>query len=387
MLRRVTRWRELGGLLAVVLLLSVAMSSTTLLLTGSANAFLAAPGAAKDVVVISGGGKVPETGAVDLAQVMNATRVPGVLAYSAEVYAPVESGGGVAVVLGVDYADFAAMQPTALVAGSASGFSNGTALVGEALASRAGLRVGETIGVSGILANSSATLRVGGIVSAGAPFDSEVLTTLSTARALRGLSAGQATFLRLRVDPAVFSEPAMLRSVAGGEPGGAKPSNPYVQQLELAPYSFLVSLSPPGSAPSLSTELAGGAGVVQSLLASLDVVVLAVSLLAVYFATAYWLQGAAPTEATLAALGMGRRERFLWLAGASVPLAAACGALGYAAAFWGAGYLSSAGVLSFFFQPLLVEPTLDGAAASVLGPALAVLASLAIAFRGGRLRL
>lgn len=357
------------------------MSSTSFLLSGSAGAFLAAPGAGKDVVVISSGGRVPETGAVDLSQVMNATRVPGVLAYSEEVFAPVESGGSVAVVRGVDFAAFSAMQPTTVIAGSASSFGNGSALVGEALAREAGVEVGETVTLSGILANSTATLRVAGIVSAGPPFDTEVLTTLSTARALRGLSAGQATFLRLRVDPSVFNESLMLKAV-GAAPGPAKPSNPYVQQLQLAPYSLLVSIVPAGGSPSLATELAGGAGLVQSLLASLDVVVLAVSVLAVYFATAYWLQGAAPTAATLAALGMGRGMRFLWLAGASVPLVALCGALGYAAAYLGVGYLSSAGALSFFFQPLLVSPSLGGGAASTLGPAVAVLASLAYASRG-----
>ncbi len=362
------------------------MSSTTFILSGSSGAFLAAPGAGKDVVVISGGGKVPETGAVDLTQVMNATSVPGVLAHSAEVYAPVESGGRVAIVLGVDYADFSAMQPTVLVSGSASGFGDGTALVGVALASRGGVKVGEEIRVSGILANSSATLRVVGIVSAGPPFDSEVLTTLSTARALRGLAADQATFLRLRVDPAVFNESAMLKSIGTGRQGGGAPSNPYVRQLGLAPYSFLVSLAPQEGSPSLSAELAGGAGLVQSLFESLGAVVLAASLMTVYFATSNWLEAAAPTVKTLAALGMGARERLAWLAGASVPSAALCGALGYAAALWGVGALSSAGVLSFFFQPLLVAPTLEGAALSVLGPALAVFASLAFGFRGGASR-
>ncbi|MDG6960233.1 MAG: hypothetical protein JRM89_03295 [Nitrososphaerota archaeon] len=357
------------------------MSSTSFLLSGSAGAFLAAPGAGKDVVVVSSGGRVPETGAIGLAQAMNATRVPGVLAYSFEVYAPVESGGSVAVVRGVDYADFSAMQPTSVVAGSAAAFGNGTALVGAQLARVAGVKVGETLAVSGVLADSSAALKVVGIVSAGTPFDSEILTTLSTARSLRGLSPDQATFLRLKVDPAVFSEPAMLAALGAGGGGAPKPSNPYVQQLQLAPYSILVSIEPQGGSPSLATELAGGAGIVQSVLSSLDILVLAVSLFAVYFATAYWLQGAGPTSDTLAALGMGRRRRFLWLAGASVPLAAACGALGYVAAYWGVGYLSSAGALSFFFQPLLVAPSIQGGAASTLGPALAVLASLAYSFR------
>ena len=368
----------------MVLLLSVAMSMTSFLVSGSAGAFLSAPGTGKDVVVISGGGRVPETGALSLPQAMNATEVPGVLAYSPEVYAPVESGGSVAVVRGVDYADFAAMQPTAVLAGSAAGLGNGTALVGEALAARAGVTVGETIAVSGILADSSATLRVAGIVSAGAPYDSEVITTLSTARSLRGLSPDQATFLRLKVDPSVFSEAAMLKSLGTLGPGATSPSNPYVQQLELAPYSYLVSLVPQGGAPSLGTELAGEAGLVQSLLSSLEAVVLGASLLAVYFATARWMQAAAPTGATLGALGMARGRRLLWLAGVSVPAAALCGALGYALAFLGAWYLSSAGVLSFFFQPLMVEPSAGAAAVGVLGPALAVFASVAFAFRGDR---
>ena len=106
MLMRLTSWRPLAGLAALIFLLSAAMASTSMLVSGSAAAFLSAPGAAPNVVILSGGGSVPETGSINLSAVQNATKVPGVVGESPEVYAPVEVGGRLAIVRGVNLSEF-----------------------------------------------------------------------------------------------------------------------------------------------------------------------------------------------------------------------------------------------------------------------------------------
>jgi hypothetical protein len=119
-LRRLTRWRELGSLLLLVLLVSCAVSSTSLLLSGSLKAFTTSAGTGKDVVILSGGGRVPKTGVLELNRVWSVTRLRGVEGASPEVYAPVAIEGVVRVVRGVDFTEFSSVQPVSLVSGSLS---------------------------------------------------------------------------------------------------------------------------------------------------------------------------------------------------------------------------------------------------------------------------
>jgi hypothetical protein len=375
-LRRLTRWRELGGLLVLVLLASCAVSSTSLLLSGSLNAFATSAGTGNDVVILSGGGRVPQTGALELNQVGNVTRLPGVKWASPEVYAPVDMGGVVRVVRGVNFTEFSAVQPVTLTSGSLSGLGGDSVYVGEHLAQTAGTRPGATFLLQGLLANTSLTAKVSAVVSAGAPYDDEIISSLQDARILRGMGQGQVTFLRLKVDPSAFNMTLLLQIVRGKAAGGSG-ANPFLQQLQLAPTTSLISIVPRGSsAPSITTVLGRGLGLVQAVFQSLDVVVLLASGLAVYFATSYWLNGTRPTQDTLSALGMGKGRLRVWLLAVTVPPSVLAGVLGYLVAYWGIGSLSATGGFEFFFHHLMVPLDPASIVISWAGPAVAVAAAV-----------
>ncbi|MDE1858216.1 MAG: hypothetical protein KGI26_04005 [Thaumarchaeota archaeon] len=370
-------------------LLSAAMASTSMLISGSAGAFLSGPGPAPDVVILSGGGRVPETGSVDLSAVQNATRVPGVTAASPEVYAPVELMGRVAVVRGVNMSDFAGVQGVSFVGGANATLDGSTVFAGSELAVALGVGAGSTLTLVGVMANYSSTVRVAAVVNAGPPYGSELISTIQLAQALRGLSSSQVTFERLKVDPAVFNETALIRAVGGARPSSAPSgTNPLIQQLQLAPTATLVSIFPAGApAASLSTVLGRGVGVVQATFESLEAVVLLASLLAVYFAASYWLESVGPTAATLGALGMGGGRELRWYLTSAVPGSLGAGALGYVSAYAGLYLLAGGGSLSFFFQPILIPFDPSSLAVACLGPATAVAASIGVSVGAKRGRL
>lgn len=375
MLVRLTRWRELAGLLAVVLLLSVAVSMTSLLLNGTVGAFASSSGAGSNIVILSGGGRVPETGAVDLASLKNATHLPGVEAYSPEVYAPADLGGQVVVARGVNYSQFAALQPVSPVNGLLIGLGPNTVYVGEGLARSEGVAVGSDITLRGLLANSSVRVQVAAVISAGAPYDSEVISSIPVAQALRGLSPGQVTFLRLKVDPSTFNRALLVQTVGTGGLGEA---NPLVREVQLAPTTLLISIVPPDSqTPSLTAVLGRGLGLVESVFAALDGVVLLVSLLAVYFAASYWVGSVRPVTDVLTAVGLGRGRLTGQLLAVAVPPSLLAGALGYLVAYLVAGALAAQGSLMFFFQPIQIAFTPSSLLISALGPAVAVAVSIA----------
>jgi hypothetical protein len=354
------------------------MASTSMLASGAAASYLSAPGAAPDVVILSGGGRVPETGAVDLGSLRNATAVPGVLASSAEVYAPVVVDGRVAVVRGVNLTGFASVQGAPL--GGGAPFGGGAVYVGEGFAREFGVGAGSSMLLRGVLANFSTEVTVAAVVAPGQPYDGEVISSIHLAQELRGLSGSQVTFLRLKVDPAAFNGTRLLQAI-GVRPGGpgAPAGSPVIQQLQLAPTASLLSIfAPGGPPPSVSSVLARGVGVVQATFESLEGVVLVVSALAVYFATAYWLESVRRTRDTLAALGMDRRTELLWLLSAAVPPSLLAGAAGFLAAYVGLAALSGGGSLMFFFQPVPVPLDPVAAALSSVGPASAVAASIVV---------
>ncbi|MDE1858611.1 MAG: hypothetical protein KGI26_06075 [Thaumarchaeota archaeon] len=382
MLTRLTKWRQLVPLLVLVLLLSAGMSTTAMLLSGSSGAFVSSLGGGTNIVVLSGGGRVPETGAIDLRQVQDATDLPGVLAASPEVYAPVLALGSVVVARGVDWPEFTAIQPVT-IKGAGEPLAGSEVYIGVRLAERLGVAAGDSLELRGLLANATTTAKVGAVFSAGQPFDDQVLAPLPMAQSLRGLSGDQVTFVRLKVDPAVFNQTQLvqtLRGVPSSAGRGGQP-NPFIQQLQLAPTSSLITILPAGgnSQPTLATALTKGLGLVQTAFESLDAVVLLVSLLAVYFATANWLEGLRPTAETLSSLGLAGRSLLLWLLVAAVPAAIVAGIAGYLLACLTVQSLSGSGALSFFFQPLVVTVDPDTAALACVGPAAAVALSILIA--------
>jgi ABC-type antimicrobial peptide transport system permease subunit len=220
------------------------------------------------------------------------------------------------------------------------------------------------------------TRKVSAVVSAGAPYDDEVISSLQDAQSLRGIGQGQATFLRLKVDPSAFNMTLLLQTVRGKGAGGSE-VNPFLQQLQLAPTTYLVSIIPRGSStPSLTTALGGGLRLVQTVFQSLGVVVLLASVLALYFATSYWLYGTKPTQETLSALGMGTGRLRAWLLAVTVPISVLAGLLGYLVAYWGISSLSATGGIEFFFQPLTVPLDPESIVVSCVGPAVAVAAAV-----------
>ena len=309
------------------------------------------------------------------------------VAASPEVYAPVELMGRVAVVRGVNMSDFARVQAVSFVGGVTAAQGGSTVFAGRELAAALGVGAGSTLTLVGVMANYSATVRVAAVVSAGSPYDSELISTVRLAQSLRGLPQSQVTFERLKVDPAAFNETALIRSVGGARPASAPSgTNPFIQQLQLAPTATLVSIFPTGApAASISTILGRGVGVVQATFESLEAVVLLVSLLAVYFAASYWLESVGPTAATLGALGMGRGRELRWYLTAAVPASLGAGAMGYLAAYAGLYLLAGGGGLSFFFQPIQVPFDLSSLAIACVGPAAAVAASIGVSVgaRGG----
>ena len=372
----------MAGVLTLAFLLSATVATTSILVSSSADALLSGPGPAPNVFIISGGGRVPETGSVDLNSLRNATAVLGVSGSSPEVYAPVAIDGRIAVVRGVNLTDFSLVQGVSL--GSAP-LGNGSVLVGEEMARTTGLEAGSVITMQGVLANFSATVRVSAVVAPGQPYDGEIISSLQLAQALRGFSGSQATFLRLKVDPAAFNETRLLQAIRGNQgPASYASGNPVIQQLQLAPTASLLSILPAGQGgSSIATVLSRGFGAVQTLFLSLDVVVILVSTLAMYFATAYWLESARPTSETLSALGLAKRKDLAWHLAAAVPAASVAGLLGFAASYFGVQYLAAVGGLSFFFQPIQVP--LDPAALvlSCGGPAAAAAASIIVGKRLG----
>jgi hypothetical protein len=98
-------------------------------------------------------------------------------------------------VRGADFGAFAAVSDARLVRGGPPAGSS-AAVVGEELANRLDLRVGETIAVGGSTRPTVTRVRVAGVYAAPGPFDDQLLVSLPTARHLTGTRRGTVQFVR-----------------------------------------------------------------------------------------------------------------------------------------------------------------------------------------------
>jgi ABC-type lipoprotein release transport system permease subunit len=193
------------------------------------------------VAVYGTSGRTPFTGAVPLYLVDKLSSVNGVLAISAETVAPCVLDDKSVFVRGVASDEFSSLNNLTILQGESLDMINGhAAIVGVGLSRRLGLSVGDRILVFGVLSEQYVELEIKGVYVSNSAIDDEALVPLYVGQWLRGISYGQVTLIRVKIDPsevtanALFEVLAKEASAPASTPNGEKPLSfenliPFVQ--------------------------------------------------------------------------------------------------------------------------------------------------------------
>lgn len=221
---RYLRRRRLAALALVVAAASFLFSFTSMSLAGLYRGLAAYLGEGGGVVAVyDPRGGTPYTGLVPASLAERLAGVNGVLAVSPEVIAPCLLNGEAVFLRGIVPSGFVRLSPVEVVEGEfLDGGDVSSAVVGENLARRLGLRVNGHVLLLGVLADRYAELRVKGVFRTGSMLDDEVLAPLHVGQWLRGSGYGWVTIIRLRVEGGGALD-EVRRAIAAEALGGAEP--------------------------------------------------------------------------------------------------------------------------------------------------------------------
>ncbi|MBS7605671.1 MAG: ABC transporter permease [Candidatus Bathyarchaeia archaeon] len=204
----------------IILALTIAAASflfsfTALGLTGFYRGFTAYLGEGGDIIAVyNPKSETPYTGLVPAFLAERLAGVKGVLAVSPEVMAPCILNGEAVFLRGIMPEGFARLNVVKIVEGEFLNRSDiNSAVVGENIAKRIGLKVGGNIFLLGVLADRYVELRVKGIFRTGSMLDDEILAPLHVGQWLRGASYNQVTLIRLKIDGSTMALSEIYRVV------------------------------------------------------------------------------------------------------------------------------------------------------------------------------
>lgn len=206
-------------LIAISILSSILFAITYISLSGLHSSLAqAALGGSRDTVVIySITASTPFTSIVPTSIAEKLLLVNGVEAIEKEIIVPATIGGKPVIIRGVEPEVFPALASFRIYRGVWIEREDvGSAVVGSRIASHLGIQVGNTLLVKPSLSSTIYPLRVVGIIESGSYLDDEVITSIETARAMRGLGEGYVSLIRVKYDPKMI-DPSDLFRILGIE--------------------------------------------------------------------------------------------------------------------------------------------------------------------------
>lgn len=304
--------RHFAPLVGMVFALTVVLTFTNMLLIGGADALSSSAGS-DSLTIFSGASTIPQTGIVPVSLVERIRGLKGVESISPEAMSLVSVNESILFLRGVDLQLFRSLTKLRLLEG-VSELGEGKALVGVRARALLQVHVGDRLLAASALAQRSAPLSVIGVFETGEVFDDEIVTTIATARFLRGLADNAVSLIRVKVAfPEARSE--VLRTL-GVEKRKSVAENWWV----IIPFSMSSYLPPSAqsaareaiqaSSPEQIAENALGRGVAVSrtLLYVLTIVVMVSSVFALYHAVSLFHVRADPIIAVMRSIGATQRR-------------------------------------------------------------------------------
>ncbi len=199
----------------ILTLASTLFSVTAYSFLGFYNGFTNYAGEEKDVVAVySKTGSTPFTGIVSIAAVNELTALRGVVAVSPETITPCMVEGISVFVRGVLPDELAELNPLSIVGGEGLTVNDtGQAMVGERLANRLGVNVGDKILVLSVLSPKYVEVQIKGVFYSDSSLNDELIVPLYMGQWLRNLSYNDATLIRAKIDPAQTSASQLCQEI------------------------------------------------------------------------------------------------------------------------------------------------------------------------------
>ncbi len=323
------------------------------------------------VTLSSASAFTPFTGLIrgDLAE--KAERVKGVEGVLSEVVLPVLVNGSIAILRGVEVADFEEVIGVRLVSG---GWLNDSCLtcawVGVEAAEVLGVEVGDLLVVQPLFTARPFEVRVVGVVRCGKPYDGEVIVPLVLARVVRGAGPGAVSIVRVKISPG--TSPEDLYSELEVEPASRKALPTYIVEKVVAGLSYAPGKTALGSPREITDMYLSRLGLSYDTLLALSMVVLALLSYGSYVLGMTVVAMNRNTLAVLREIGVSKRSLALRLAVILIPLEVLSVLLGFLVA----AYVVS--VRKVVFLSYTAEPTLTptGIIASCLAFSLLLVAGI-----------
>ena len=216
--------RRILILTIILTISSVLFSLTASSFLGFYNTFNAYLGEGEDILAIyDRKSTTPFTGLVPLQLTTRIESIDGVLATSPEIITPTLVKGKSIFIRGVIPEELAKLNSLTILDGETLELNNtNSAILGKTLAHTLGLTPGDTMLVSGVLANRYVELTIKGIYESNSPLDDEALTPLYIGQWLRGRNYGLVTIIRVKIDRSKVV-PAQIFEVIAEEPSTPQP--------------------------------------------------------------------------------------------------------------------------------------------------------------------
>jgi len=304
--------RYFAPLVGMVFALTIVLTFTNTLLTSAADALSSSAGS-DSLTIFSGVSTIPQTGIIPATLIDRIGGLKGVESISPEALSLVSVNDNILFLRGVDMQLFGSLTNLRLLEG-VSELGQGKALVGVRAGRLLKVHAGDRLLAKSALAQRSASFSVTGIFETGEVFDDEIVTTVPSARFLRGLADNTFSLIRVKVaSPEARSE--VLR-VLGVEKRERVPENrgfmfPFSVSSYLPPSAqSAVREAIQASSPEQIAENAIGRGVAVSrtLLCVLTIVVMASSIFTLYHAVSLFHVKASPIIATMRSIGATQRR-------------------------------------------------------------------------------
>jgi ABC-type lipoprotein release transport system permease subunit len=371
---RYPRTKRVLALIAILTLTSTLFSVTAYSFLGFYNGFTGYVGEGQNIVAVySRIGSTPFSGVIAVQASDDLSSLAGVVAVSPEVIVPCVLAEESVFVRGVIPQETAKLNPIDILEGkSLSLNATDSALIGEGLAQRFQLKIGDSILVFGVLSKRYVELHVEGVFFSDSSLNDEVVVPLYVGQWLRGISYGEVTFFRVKIDPAQTSVNQLYQQISANKNGpsaSASPSPAPTSQIqhqlqELLPisqsYLNVSNIGVEGSATFMQSYL-GRYGVSKDTLLVLSVSVLVFASGTAACAIGLFVKQHNLDLAVLQSIGVSKRKlkldlatrMFLWAA--VVTLLGAVISDGVLYAFRGLGYLLVLShTIRFTLDPLVV---------------------------------
>ena len=190
------------ALIVILTLTSTLFSVTAYSFLGFYNGFTKYVGEEKDIVAIySKIGSTPFSGVVSIDLSNKIEEIKGVVAVSPEAIAPCTINDHSVFVRGVIPQELTKLTPIVILEGQTLNITDtNSAIIGQSLADRVHIKIGDKILAYGVLSKQYVELQIKGIFQSNSALNDEALVPLYVGQWLRGLNYNDATLLRTKIN-------------------------------------------------------------------------------------------------------------------------------------------------------------------------------------------